>query len=186
MPPEERQFERDLKVALEESEQSSSGLGVVSSQLVTPGGDGEREEKQEEENMREEEEEKKGEAGWGGRRGEQGLEEGRYGLCCPSLFAGPVENDTSDSDEYVGDNSDTDDDDCHLDDAEDDDDEYAESKPPPQKRRATKAPTGGKTRKGKGVPPLAWCWLMYVAKHRMSNSHPMSSWTITLHILGTC
>ena len=85
-------------------------------------------------------------------RREQGLEEGRYELCCSSLFAGPVENDTSDSDEYVGDNSNTDDDDCHLDDAEDDDDEYAESKPPPQKRRATKAPAGGKTSKGKGVP----------------------------------
>ena len=156
MPPEERQFERDLKVALQESEQSSSGLGVVSSQLVTPGGDGEREENQEEKNMGEEEKEKKGEAGWGGRQGgEQGLEEGRYGLCCPSLFAGPVENDTSDSDEYVGDNSDTDDDDCHLDDAEDDDDEYAESKSPPQKRRATKAPAGGKTSKRKGVPPAS-------------------------------
>ena len=63
-----------------------------------------------------------------------------------------------------------------------------------------KHPQEARPAKEKVCHVLAWCWLMYVAKHRMSNciataasNHqvtptvtPMSSWTITLHILGTC
>ena len=71
MPPEERQFERDLKAALQESEQVCSEVGVASAQLRATGGNGEKEEKQREMEAREEEEGEEGRGGEERRRGEE-------------------------------------------------------------------------------------------------------------------
>ena len=71
MPPEERQFERDLKAALQESEQVCSEVGGASAQLRATGEEGEREEKQREVEVQEEEEGEEGRGGEERRGGEE-------------------------------------------------------------------------------------------------------------------